>query len=54
LIAKEVDNQTLIEQFLEDCKLRGMTSESIRTYGSALRIFASFINGPLPQVSRQG
>lgn len=52
MIAKEIDNQTLIENFLEDCELRGMTSESIRTYRSALRIFASFINAPLPQVSR--
>lgn len=52
MIAKTLDNQTLIENFLEDCELRGMTSESIRTYRSALKIFASFINGPLPQVTR--
>jgi len=33
----------LIDEFCEDCKLRGMTEESIRRYRSSLLIFASFL-----------
>lgn len=33
----------LIEEFCKDCKLRGMTYESIRRYKSSLLIFAGFL-----------
>ncbi|MGC8832379.1 MAG: tyrosine-type recombinase/integrase [Thermoproteota archaeon] len=33
----------LIEDFRRDCRLRGMTAESIRRYVSSLKIFASFL-----------
>jgi integrase/recombinase XerD len=33
----------LIEDFCEDCRLRGMTNESIRRYKSSLQIFARFL-----------
>jgi len=33
----------LIEDFCKDCKLRGMTNESIRRYKSSLLIFAGFL-----------
>ena len=33
----------LIEAFCKDCKLRGMTNESIRRYKSSLQIFAHFL-----------
>ncbi len=33
----------LIEDFSRDCRLRGMTDESIRRYLSSLRIFAKFL-----------
>jgi len=32
-----------IDEFCEDCKLRGMTEESIRRYRSSLLIFANFL-----------
>ena len=37
------DEAKLLEEFLEDCKLRGMTSETIRGYMSNLRIFLLFL-----------
>jgi len=36
--------QRLIEDFCKDCKLRGMTEESIRRYKSSLKIFTHFLN----------
>ena len=35
--------EELLKSFVEDCKLRGMTEESIRRYKSSLRIFLKFI-----------
>ena len=35
---------TLIEKFSEDCRLRGMSIESIRRYRSSLGIFADYLN----------
>jgi len=37
------DPGRLIEDFCEDCKLRGMTNESVRRYKSSLLIFAGFL-----------
>jgi integrase/recombinase XerD len=37
------DPRRLIEDFCKDCKLRGMTNESIRRYRSSLLIFARFL-----------
>jgi len=37
------DPGRLIEDFCKDCKLRGMTNESIRRYKSSLLIFAGFL-----------
>jgi integrase/recombinase XerD len=37
------DPSRLIEDFCKDCKLRGMTSESVRRYKSSLLIFVSFL-----------
>ena len=37
------DPARLIENFCKDCKLRGMTNESIRRYKSSLQIFAEFL-----------
>ena len=37
------DPGRLIEDFCEDCKLRGMTIESVRRYKSSLLIFAGFL-----------
>jgi hypothetical protein len=37
------DHRRLIEDFCKDCKLRGMTSESVRRYKSSLIIFAGFL-----------
>jgi integrase/recombinase XerD len=34
----------LLDEFLNDCQLRGMSSESIRGYRSNLRIFLAFLN----------
>jgi len=39
------DHGRLIEDFCQDCKLRGMTLESIRRYKSSLLIFAEFLLG---------
>jgi integrase/recombinase XerD len=36
--------QSIIENFRRDCKLRGMTEESIRRYKSSLKIFTQFLN----------
>ena len=38
------DVGTLIEKFCEDCKLRGMTPESIRRYKSSLKQFAQYFD----------
>ncbi|MHA2408123.1 MAG: phage integrase N-terminal SAM-like domain-containing protein, partial [Candidatus Ranarchaeia archaeon] len=38
------DVGTLIEKFCKDCKLRGMTKESIRRYKSSLKLYASYFN----------
>ena len=35
--------EELLKSFAEDCKLRGMTNESIRRYKSSLRIFLKFL-----------
>jgi len=35
--------QSLIEDFCKDCKLRGMTEESVRRYKSSLKIFTQFL-----------
>ena len=35
--------EQLLEMFCEDCRLRGMTEESIRRYRSSLRIFLKFL-----------
>ena len=37
------DAEQLLEMFCEDCRLRGMTEESIRRYRSSLRIFLTFL-----------
>ncbi|MBC7131091.1 phage integrase N-terminal SAM-like domain-containing protein, partial [Candidatus Bathyarchaeota archaeon] len=37
------DPERLIEGFCRDCKLRGMTEESIRRYKSSLNIFKNFL-----------
>lgn len=37
------DIERLIKGFCEDCRLRGMTEESIRRYRSSLLIFADFL-----------
>jgi len=37
------DHGRVIEDFCKDCKLRGMTIESIRRYKSSLLIFAEFL-----------
>jgi len=38
------DVGTLIEKFCKDCKLRGMTKESIRRYKSSLKLYVSYFN----------
>ena len=38
-------DEKLIDQFLKDCKLRGMTDGSVRSYNSPLKIFSIFLNG---------
>jgi len=40
---EEVDDEELIERFVEDCQLRGLTSESIRGYRGNLRILSRFL-----------
>jgi len=37
------DSRRFIEDFCEDCKLRGMTEESIRRHRSSLKIFVQFL-----------
>ena len=37
------DNGLLIETFFSDCRLRGMTDETIRGYQSNLRIYAEYV-----------
>ena len=39
------DAEQLLEMFCEDCRLRGMTEESIRRYRSSIRIFLKFLEG---------
>ncbi|MEM3693023.1 MAG: tyrosine-type recombinase/integrase [Candidatus Bathyarchaeia archaeon] len=43
LSLKTLQPSALIEDFSRDCRLRGMTEESIRRYMSSLRIFAKFL-----------
>lgn len=44
LTLKTLQNpQSLIEDFCKDCKLRGMTEESMRRYKSSLKIFTQFL-----------
>lgn len=38
------DGEALIEKFCKDCKLRGMTPESIRRYKSSLKLYAKYFN----------
>ncbi len=38
-----LDTERLIDGFCKDCKLRGMTDESIRRYKSSLKMFAGFL-----------
>ncbi len=38
------DDKKLIDCFVEDCRLRGMTDESIRRYRSCIQIFNDFID----------
>ncbi|MDY6966989.1 MAG: phage integrase SAM-like domain-containing protein [Halobacteriota archaeon] len=38
------DDSALIENFCMDCELQGMTPETIRRYGSSLRIFKDFLS----------
>jgi site-specific recombinase XerD len=38
------DFSKLIEDFCKDCRLRGMTVESIRRYQSSLNMFADYFN----------
>jgi integrase/recombinase XerD len=41
---KQIQNEeALIENFCQDCRLRGMTEESIRRYRSSLKIFVEFV-----------
>lgn len=53
MIAQELSNSALIESFLGDCKLRGMTYDTIRSYRSALRIFNDFIKAPFFKVTKE-
>lgn len=53
MIAKTLNNQTLIENFLEDCKLQGMTYDTVRCYHSTLRIFNDFIKIPFSDVTKE-
>ena len=43
LNARLTSPEELLKSFAEDCKLRGMTDESIRRYKSSLRIFLKFL-----------
>jgi len=42
MMQQHLNAQQLIEEFCIDCRLRGMTEESIRRYRSSLLIFARF------------
>jgi len=56
LIAERMSTDTdeeLIERFLEDCRLQGMTEETVRVYRSCLRIFLAFMKVPLQKVTRE-
>ncbi|MBC7128323.1 MAG: tyrosine-type recombinase/integrase [Thermoplasmatales archaeon] len=46
-VLTNLKNEELIRRFEEDCKIRGLTEGSIKSYKSCLRIFSSFlkING---------
>jgi len=48
------DAEHLMERFCEDCRLRGMTDESIRRYRSSLRIFLRFLRRKGVSVYRVG
>lgn len=41
----KLSNEYLIEEFVKDCKLRGLTKETIRNYKSQLKIFNQFLEG---------
>ncbi len=45
VILQNIQNpEPLIDRFCKDCRLRGMTEESIRRYRSSILIFADYIN----------
>ena len=46
------DAERLLEMFCEDCRLRGMTDESIRRYRSSLRVFLKFLRGKGVSIDR--
>ena len=37
------DHLSLIRNFADDCRLRGMTGESVRRYLSSIKIFLKFL-----------
>jgi integrase/recombinase XerD len=41
----KLEDEKLIDQFLNDCKLRGIAEGSMRSYKSPLKIFSIFLNG---------
>jgi integrase/recombinase XerD len=40
-----VSGDRRVEEFCADCRLRGMTEESVRRYGSSVLTFVGFLNG---------
>ncbi len=40
---RDLDNLDLIEEFYDDCELKGMTAETIRRYKSSILIFTDFL-----------
>ena len=45
------DNAEHIEDYLEDAKLRGLTTDTIKDYRSNLRIFCRFLSKPVTEVT---
>lgn len=45
LLMTKKDNESLINEFLEDCQLRGLSPSTIENYISMPRIFNEFLNG---------
>ncbi len=41
---QQITNQQLIQNFLHDCKVQGMTKRTIESYHSSLRCFQKFLN----------